>query len=62
MDLEFYLRLLFKKDNIIVGIAGEANKNSDLTSSENLITGKSKSKKTDDKIIIDGWRQFFRLV
>ena len=49
--------VLVQKDNIIVGISGEASKDSDLKSKDNLVSLKSKSKKTDDKIIIDGWRQ-----
>jgi len=53
----FYLRFLFRKIILYVGISGEASKDSDLKSKDNLVSLKSKSKKTDDKIIIDGWRQ-----
>ena len=38
-------------------ISGEVSKDSDIKSKDNLAIIKSKSKKTDDKIIIDGWRQ-----
>ena len=44
--------------NNLAGISGEASKDSDLKSKDNLVSLKSKSKKTDGKIIIDGWRQF----
>lgn len=45
-------------DNLYIGIAGEANKNiSGFTSTDNLITGKSKSKTASGAVQLESWKE-----
>ena len=45
-------------DNLYIGIAGEANKNiSGFTSTDNLITGKSKSKSASGAVQLESWKE-----
>ena len=49
--------LKHEKDNLYMGLAGEANENiSGFTSKDNLITGKSKAK-GGGAISVEGWKQ-----
>jgi type IV pilus assembly protein PilY1 len=50
-------KVVVQKDNLYIGIAGEANENiAGFTSKDNLITGKSKAK-GGGAISVEGWKQ-----
>ena len=50
-------KVVVQKDNLYIGIAGEAKENiAGFTSKDNLITGKSKAK-GGGAISVEGWKQ-----